>query len=223
MPDATTVAVSTAGDPVSVAGVLLAAGGSRRLGSPKQLLTMHGVTLVERAARQLLDAGCSPVFVVVGANSAIIRDAVSMLPVECIENSRWERGMGTSIAAAVQSLTDVRFAQTSAVLIATCDMPTVTVAHLKSLLAESNVGAQRVASAYAGPDGSPERGPVRGIPAVLPRADWPDLAALDGDQGARALLRDAGTMTVSLPNGRFDLDTPSDVAAWRMAHGASPM
>ena len=60
MRDATTVAVSTAGDPVSVAGVLLAAGGSRRLGSPKQLLTMHGVTLVERAARQLLDAGCSP-------------------------------------------------------------------------------------------------------------------------------------------------------------------
>ena len=219
MRDATTVAVSTAGDPVSVAGVLLAAGGSRRLGSPKQLLTMHGVTLVARAARQLLDAGCSPVFVVVGANSAIVRDAVSMLAVECVENSHWERGMGTSIAAAVTRLNDVRFAHTPAVLIATCDMPTVTVAHLESLLAESHVGAQRVASAYAGADGSP----VRGIPAVLPRADWPALAALDGDQGARALLRDAETITVSLPNGQCDLDTPSDVVAWRMADGASPM
>ena len=227
MRDATTVAVSTAGDPVSVAGVLLAAGGSRRLGSPKQLLTMHGVTLVARAARQLLDAGCSPVFVVVGANRAVVRDAVSMLPVECVENSHWERGMGTSIAAAVTRLSDVRFAHTPAVLIATCDMPTVTVAHLESLLAASHVGAQRVASAYAGPDGSPERGPerglIRGIPAVLPRADWPALAALDGDQGARALLRDAETITVSLPNGQCDLDTPSDVVVWRMADGASPM
>lgn len=208
---------------MSVAGVLLAAGGSRRLGSPKQLLTMHGVTLVERAARQLLDAGCSPVLVVVGADSATIRDAVSMLPVECVENSHWERGMGTSIAAAVQSLNSVRCAHTSAVLIATCDMPTVTVEHLQSLLATSGLGAHRVASAYTGTDGPPERGPVRGIPAVLPRADWPALAALDGDQGARALLRDADTITVSLPNGQYDLDTPSDVAAWRTADGASPI
>jgi CTP:molybdopterin cytidylyltransferase MocA len=219
--DSTTTVI--AGDTVSVAGVLLAAGGSRRLGSPKQLLTMHGVTLVERAARQLLDAGCSPVLVVVGAHADEIRDAVSMLSVTCVENGHWERGMGTSIAAAVTALHDARFAHTSAVLIATCDMPTVTVEHLQSLLATSNLGAQRVASAYAGPDGNPEQGPVRGIPAALPRADWPVLAALDGDQGARALLRDAGTITVSLPNGHLDLDTPSDVAEWRTAGGTSLM
>ena len=127
--------------------------------------------------------------------------------------------MGTSIAAAVTALHDVRFAHTSAVLIATCDMPMVTVDHLQSLLATSGQGERRVASAYPGPDGAP----VRGIPAVLPRADWPVLAALDGDQGARALLRDAGTITVSLPNGHLDLDTPSDVAEWRTAGGTSLM
>ena len=196
---------------MSIAGVLLAAGGSRRLGSPKQLLTMDGVTLVEHAARQLLDAGCSPVLVVVGAHTDKIRDAVSMLSVICVENAHWERGMGTSIAAAVTALHDVRLAHTSAVLIATCDMPTVTVEHLQSLLAMSQQGTQRVASEYSGPDGAP----VRGIPATLPRADWPALAALDGDHGARGLLRDIGTLTVSLPSGQFDLDTPSDVAAWR--------
>jgi len=113
--------------------------------------------------------------------------------------------------AAVTALHDVRFAHTSAVLIATCDMPTVTVEHLQSLLAMSQQGTQRVASEYSGPDGAP----VRGIPATLPRADWPALAALDGDQGARGLLRDIGTLTVSLPSGHFDLDTPSDIAAWR--------
>ena len=127
--------------------------------------------------------------------------------------------MGTSIAAAVTALNDVRFAHTSAVLITTCDMPTVTVEHLQSLLAMSQQGTQRVASEYPGPDG----GPVRGIPATLPRVDWPTLAALDGDLGARALLRDSGTLTVSLPSGHFDLDTPSDVAAWRTTGGSSPM
>lgn len=203
---------------MTVAGVLLAAGGSRRLGSPKQLLKMNGVTLVEHAARQLLDAGCAPVLVVVGSNAEQVRDAVSMLPVICVENAHWERGMGTSIASAVGARNAVRFGDASAVLIVTCDMPTVTVDHLQSLLATSTHGRQRVASAYPGPDGVT----VRGIPAVLPRPDWPTLAALDGDQGARGLLRHEDTLTVSLRQGNFDIDTPADVAAWRAATGASP-
>ena len=155
MSDSTTAAIANAiasaiaGDAVTVAGILLAAGGSSRLGSPKQLLKMNGVTLVEHAARQLLDAGCSPVLVVIGANAGKIRDAVAMLPVECVENAHWERGMGTSIASAIHVLNDVRFAHTSAVLIATCDMPTVTVEHLQSLLATSNRGAQPTATAGA--------------------------------------------------------------------------
>ncbi len=207
-----------ASDPMTVAGVLLAAGGSRRLGSPKQLLKVNGVTLVERAARHLVEAGCAPVLVIIGADAADVRDAVSMLAVQCVENADWERGMGTSIARAVTQLNDVRFTGIRAALIATCDMPTVTADHLRSLIETSNHGAERVASAYAGPDG----GAVVGIPAVLPRADWPTLAELDGDQGARGLLRDSRTLTVSLRHGNFDLDTPDDVAAWRATDGASP-
>jgi CTP:molybdopterin cytidylyltransferase MocA/uncharacterized damage-inducible protein DinB len=202
---------------MTVAGVLLAAGGSRRLGSPKQLLTMNGVTLVERAARQLLDAGCSPVLVVIGAHGSQIRDAVAMLPVTCVENVHWERGMGTSIACAVTALSEGLGSGGAAVVIATCDMPMVTVDHLRALVATSGQGERRVASAYAGPDGAP----VRGIPAVLPGADWPALAALDGDQGARLLLRDKETLTVSLRRGNFDIDTPADVAAWRAATGVA--
>ena len=137
---------------MTVAGVLLAAGGSRRLGSPKQLLTTSGVTLVELAAGQLIAAGCSPILVVLGAQAAAVRDAVLLLPVECVENATWERGMGTSIATAIEHLNAARFSSVGAAMVVSCDMPTVTVEHLSALIAtsvaDSTVGVFRVASAY---------------------------------------------------------------------------
>lgn len=195
-----------------VAGVLLAAGGSRRLGAPKQLLKTNGVTLVESTARMLLEASCDPVVVVTGANSAEVRDAVAMLPVQCVENVSWNQGIGSSIAIGVNLVNGVRLVDS--VLIATCDMPSVSVDHLRALLSASEAGA-RVASEYAGASGDL----VQGIPAVLPRADFDALMGLSGDTGARDLLRDGRTLTVFLRRGNFDLDTPADVAVWRADHG----
>lgn len=126
--------------------------------------------------------------------------------------------MGTSIACGVQRLAAPEFGPIDAVLIVSCDMPSVTTAHLRALIDAAPTGGERVASAYAGPDAEA----VRGIPALLPRADWEALAALDGDQGARALLRQAQTRTVLLPHGTFDLDTPADVDRWRRAVTAGP-
>jgi CTP:molybdopterin cytidylyltransferase MocA/uncharacterized damage-inducible protein DinB len=203
-----------------VAAVLLAAGGSKRLGSPKQLLRdAHGETLVHRSARLLAEAGCAPVLVVVGSSADLVSSAIEDLKVDIILNDDWPNGMGTSVA------TGAAFAATRAptadgLLIATCDMPGVDVAHISALIRTSLNGTIRTASTYKNANSID----ISGIPAIFPRSDWPHLMELEGDQGARVLLRSELPATVPLNEGLFDLDTPEDVARWRASSSfpASP-
>lgn len=201
-----------------LAGLLLAAGGSTRLGEPKQLLCdEYGVPAVARVAR-MLRAVCDEVFVVVGAHANLVRRALVSEHVQLLTHDGWRAGMGSSIAAGVHAMAShPLFADTtmpSGVLITPCDVPSVTEAHLRQLAGAFD-GDRRVASAYHSASGE-----VRGIPAVLPRRDWSWLATLDGDQGARPLFRDVATLTVALPDGAFDLDTPADVERWRRSASA---
>ncbi len=197
--------------PSGVAGVLLAAGASRRLGEPKQLLQDHsGTTAVVRMARALREAGCDLVVVVLGAEAARVRSALVDETVRLVENPSWADGMGRSIAVGVETVR-LHGPDMQAVLIAACDMPSVSASHLRALCARAE-GSRRVASLYSRDDGVP----VRGIPAVLPREDWPWLEQLSGDQGARPLLQHVDTLTEFLADGVFDLDTPADVQRWRL-------
>jgi molybdenum cofactor cytidylyltransferase len=208
--------MSSSQDP-GVAGVVLAAGASTRLGQPKQLLRAdagetRGEPLVVVAARQLLDAGCAPVLVVTGGAHDDVARAVDPLGVSVLFNDAWREGMGASIRAAMQWMAR-QDAQIAGTVIAACDMPSVTAGHIRALMERSANGQLRVASSYEAPDGQV----IRGIPALLPRADWPALSALVGDRGARALLQAADTHVVHLERGSFDLDTPEDVRRWRAA------
>lgn len=198
-----------------LAAVLLAAGGSSRLGEPKQLLRDDdGIAAVVRMARALART-CDDVFVVLGAYASDVRAALTAEAVEFVIHDGWRAGMGSSIAAGVRAVTQrPPYADAGIVcglLIAPCDMPTVTDEHLRQLCLAFD-GDVRVASSYA-----TETGEVRGIPALLPRRDWEWLAALAGDQGARPLLRDPSTVTVTLHDGAFDLDTPDDLRRWRQS------
>jgi molybdenum cofactor cytidylyltransferase len=189
-----------------VAAIVLAAGASRRLGQPKQLLMLGGETMIKRAIRLANECEATPVIAVLGAHHELIRESVPMNNSTPVINSAWEQGISTSIHAGLAALEDSA-PESSGALILGCDQPRLTAGHLRTLL--EVFGAQAapaiVASAYAG---------VLGIPAVFPRAVFPELRALHGDKGARALLMQppCPLVAVPFPGGEIDLDLPADLA-----------
>ena len=191
----------------SVAAIVLAAGASRRLGQPKQLLMHGGETLLERAIRLAAESGAAPVFAVLGANFELIFASVPLMDIAIpLINDRWEKGISTSIQTGLKAL-DAVARQADAALILSCDQPRLTADHLRGLIDTFAAQAEPsiVASAYAG---------VVGIPAVFPRFVFPRLFALRGDQGARAILAQppCPLISVLLSGGEVDIDHPGDLA-----------
>lgn len=213
-----------------VVGLLLAAGGSRRLGQPKQLLRMDGEPLVRVMARRLLKGGCARVLVMLGANAEDVREALAPLiadtmpdgpQVNTLHHPAWTDGMGTTISAGVAAIQ--RDVSIAGVLIAACDMPSVTSAHVGALLATAqNAGPlRRCASTYRDASRTEQGEMLTGVPAVFPRRDFPALIQLRGDRGARALIAPSDPR-VPLADGVLDLDTPDAVQRWRDAQVPSP-
>ncbi len=189
--------------PGSVAAILLAAGGSSRLGQPKQLVTLGGVPLARRAALAALDAGAFPLVVVLGASAERVAPCFNGLPVALCTHAGWQQGMGSSLAFALRCLVAAHDGVTRLLLLV-CDQYRVDAPLLRRLLA---CEVERVACChYAG---------RLGVPAVFPRRYFPELLALNGDQGARRLLAAHGAEAevIDFPAGALDVDTPGDLAA----------
>lgn len=187
--------------PMTLAGLLLAAGGASRFGSPKVLAHYRGEPLVQRAARLLVPRCPGGVHVVVGASAAGVRSVLAGESVTLVENPDWARGLSSSLVCGVAALPPAA----DAVLILLCDQPAVTGADLDALIAAWLVEPELIAAA-----GFADR---LGPPVIIPRAFWPQLAALRGDQGARSLLEwHAEHTTVPMPHAALDVDTPEDLA-----------
>ena len=213
-------------NPGGVAGVILAAGSSSRLGTPKQLLRYRGETLLHRTVRLAIAAGLDPVHVVLGCDASAVGDALEELRgrVTTVVNSDWQAGMGSSLAlgiaslpgadtrpepdASVETCPDDADAEPGAALVLVTDQPRLSHAILAEIAAAYRTGgAALVASRYAS-------GAV-GVPALFARRYFPELTRLVGDRGARALFarhRDQ-LVTVAFPAGDLDIDTPAAVAA----------
>lgn len=185
---------------MSAAAIVLAAGASRRLGRPKQLLARDGEPLVRRAARLCREAGFDPVLVVLGHAAAEVEAVLHGLPVQAVANPDWAEGMAASIRTGVEALP----AAAAAALLLPCDQPALDRDLLVRLLqAHRAAPTATLACAYAG---------GVGVPALFPRGRFPELAALRGDRGAKGLLGPA--VRIPFPQGGVDLDTPEDLEDW---------
>jgi xanthine dehydrogenase accessory factor len=191
--------------------VILAAGGSRRMGRPKQLEKIAGQALVRRAAKAALAAGSGSVHVVVGAEAVRVRQTLEGLPVELVINDAWKEGMASSIRAAIDAI-ERRERPVETLILMLCDQPGVSGDVLRRLLdAYRMTRAPVVASRY--PEGP-------GVPALFHAELFPALKSLHGDIGARQLIRHLDRDIVTIPFATpADIDTPEDVV--RFGSGGS--
>jgi nicotine blue oxidoreductase len=191
-----------------IAGLLLAAGGGRRLGGrPKALLTHRGRPLVEHAVRVLREGGCEVVHVVLGASADLVRERAELPGCVLVENPEWAEGMGSSLRAGLASLT-AEALPVDAALVSLVDQPGIgaeAVARVRSAYRSRDA---LVAASYEG---------KRGHPVLFGVDRWAGIAAgAVGDQGARDYLkehRDAIALVdcsdVAEP---YDIDTEADLA-----------
>lgn len=182
------------------AAVVLAAGGSRRLGRPKQLLTRDGETLAHRTVRLAAATAPERLIAITGAFRERIEAALADLDCEFVFNEDWESGLASSLRCAAAALAG----QAGPVLIVGCDQPALEIDHLTRLLADA------AASGYA----ATSHGGTPGIPAVVPAAMLREADALKGDRGFGERLRGlppAAVWVMEAAELEFDIDEENDL------------
>jgi len=184
-----------------LAGIVLAAGASQRLGQPKQLCEWRGKSFVGNAVAACVEVCDGGVTVVTGATASEVEAGLTNHPVTVVRNPEWESGMAGSLRCGVTTL-----GQVAGALIMVCDQPLVSGADLARLAEQwRNRPGRMAASRY---------GQTLGVPAIFPAAMFPALLDLQGDEGARKLLRgDPDIGIVDIPSAATDIDTPADWAA----------
>jgi molybdenum cofactor cytidylyltransferase len=181
--------------------VILAAGGSTRMGSAKQSLEFQGETLLQRAVATAMASVCRPIVVVLGARANELQKQLDGLPVSVVINHQWADGMGTSIRCGVAAIGPV-----DAVMIFLCDQPLITAQHLDQLVAAHFKSDKHITAAfYAG---------TAGTPVIFGSALFEELQALEDGQGGKALIHRHPEMVghFPLPQAEMDVDTAEDFA-----------
>lgn len=190
-----------------IGSLILAAGNSSRLGEPKQLLRHRGETLIRRAVRVALEAGCSPVVVVCGAAREGVEAELGGLAAAVCYHAGWQRGMGSSVRAGMAHTLSLA-PKLEALMLMVCDQPFVTAEVLRELIAARERSGKRAAACgYAD---------TVGVPALFDSTLFPLLAAVPDTHGARRVLSALAdeVARVPFPRGEIDIDTPAD----RLAH-----
>lgn len=186
----------------TVAIIILAAGASVRMGTPKQLLAYRGRSLLGHITMEAIASVCEPIVVVLGAYAQQIRQEVQ-LPVQVVENLDWNQGMSASIKSGIQSLNCLPN-NIEAVVLTVCDQPFVS-AQIINQLVEAYYYTEKpiVASEYSG---------TLGVPALFSHRFFSELIDLKETEGAKQIIKKYSheVYRIPFPEGAIDIDTPSE-------------
>ena len=189
----------------AVTGIILAAGGSTRLGRPKQLIPFQGQTLLRRTVNTAREAGCDRVLVVVGANADLMRTELSGQRVEIVHNPQWERGIGSSIRLGAASA--LAKDGSADLFILLCDQPGVSAATLERLRSTiKREGKEVAAASYGG---------TLGPPVLVTGSMKSKLLSIPDEQGAKSIWIDhpQAVIAIDCPEAEMDVDTADDLKA----------
>ncbi|MEH6308646.1 nucleotidyltransferase family protein [Olivibacter sp. CPCC 100613] len=180
--------------------ILLAAGSSRRLGRPKQLLSYQGNTLIRRSVQVAERTNPAALVVVVGAIAELVTKEISEQKIDIVFNPHFQEGIASSIRCGVDFIL-TNYEEIENIIIMVCDQPYVNETHIRKLINEQQrTKVKIVASSYAR---------QLGVPALFNNVLFKELSCLKGDTGAKGLIQKywKETMAISFPLGEIDVDT----------------
>jgi molybdenum cofactor cytidylyltransferase len=198
--------------PSHIAIVVLAAGASKRMGSPKQLLKWGDGTLIGNAIETVSKLASNELIVVLGAHYELIKNVIQTSPVTILNNENWEKGLGSTIAFAVEYLQNSK-SNVDGVLITLCDQPLITADFLNLFISKFQSGKNQILATSYG-NGK------QGVPVLFDKVYFNDLEKLNSDEGAKEILKKYSShveaLTPQMDNK--DLDTSEEYTALYQTH-----
>ena len=183
--------------------LIIAAGESKRMGCPKQLLNIEGETLINRMIHIVKKAVSFPVYVVLGASAEIIQSQLPKLDVKIVHNAHWQEGMASSIRIGLNTAKEQNSAL-DGVMVVVCDQPYIIENTITALLQLQEEKDTPIAAAYYND--------VMGTPALFHQSIFNEILALKGDMGAKKIIQSRPEEVAKLhfEKGLLDIDTKED-------------
>ncbi|HTE02253.1 MAG TPA: nucleotidyltransferase family protein [Mucilaginibacter sp.] len=188
------------------AAIILAAGQSSRLGTPKQLLKYQGKSLLQHTINVAKHSSVQSIIVVLGSDFELMVKEIDSPDISIVKNENWHTGLASSIYCGINALKDIDPVSDAAILMV-CDQPFISSELLDNLVAEQKAtGKPIVASKYED---------TIGIPALFHQSFFTQLQELEGDSGAKKIMQQHPDIiaVVPFPSGNIDIDTLGDYEA----------
>ncbi|MDQ3534070.1 MAG: nucleotidyltransferase family protein [Bacteroidota bacterium] len=190
-------------DTAGVGIIILAAGASKRMGQPKQMLPFQDSNLLQHTIKAAVNSVCNPIVLVLGANIDIILPQVLGNPIHIVENKEWEEGMASSLRTGLNKMLLLnKFIESVVILL--CDQPFISSDQINKLVEASHITRKSIIIS--------EYEQSEGVPALFNKEHFHELQHLKGKEGAKKLLKlhKDCTYKVPFPQGLIDIDTPED-------------